>query len=282
MGYTNTEAAQQSGEIIGFSFGENWKTFSVDINETVIASAVQSFKNFTHLRSLEDYDFLDIGCGSGLSSLVALRLGARRVSSIDIDPHSVECTRTLRDSQGVDQRRWEVQHGSVLEPEFMKSLGRFSYVHSWGVLHHTGAMWKALENVCRFNIEAEGLIHLALYNTTPTSGRWLKIKRLCNRSPHFLFPLMTKSYAALLLLRMLTRGRSPLRYVRGYQQARGMSLMRDLDDWFGGLPYEHATPDEVLDHLVEYGCSMLRLKTTRSNGCNEFLFRVGAGLGANL
>ena len=280
MSHVNQEAANVSGETLGFSFGANWKKFLETVDEPIIAKAVQSFLDFTHLARLDNYDFLDLGCGSGLSSLVALRLGARRVVSIDIDPHSIDCARALRKAQGISEARWEIQHGSVLDEAFLESLGRFSYVHSWGVLHHTGAMWPAVKNVVRHNVDEVGLLHLALYNTTPTSARWLTIKRLCNRSPRLLFPLLTKGYAGLLFLRMLTRGKSPIRYARDYRKVRGMSVMRDLDDWFGGLPYEHSTPDETVDFLAERGYSLLRLKTTRSNGCNEFLFRAGGALRA--
>ena len=91
MTYVNQEAAEVSGETIGFSFGANWKRFLTIVDEPIIVKAVESFVNFTHLPRLDDYDFLDLGCGSGLSSLVALRLGARRVLSIDIDPNSIEC-----------------------------------------------------------------------------------------------------------------------------------------------------------------------------------------------
>jgi 2-polyprenyl-6-hydroxyphenyl methylase/3-demethylubiquinone-9 3-methyltransferase len=63
-----------------------------------------------------------------------------------------------------------------------------------------------------------------------------------------------------------------------YSQARGMSFIRDIDDWFGGLPYEYCTPDRAVDFLADRGLSLARLKTTRSNGCNEFLFHVDGGL----
>jgi SAM-dependent methyltransferase len=281
MMYVNQEAAEVSGETIGFSFGANWKRFLGMVDEPIITKAVESFVNFTHLKRLNDYDFLDLGCGSGLSSLVALRLGARRVLSIDIDPYSIDCARVLRKSQDIDEHRWEIRHGSVLDGAFLESLGRFSYVYSWGVLHHTGSLWRAVESVLRYNVEADGVFHTALYNATPASAGWLKIKRVCNRSPHFLFPVLSRGYAALLLTKMLTRFRSPTRFLREYRQVRGMTFLRDIDDWFGGLPYEYCTPDETVDFLADHGFSLLRLRTTRSNGCNEFLFRAGGALGTS-
>jgi 2-polyprenyl-6-hydroxyphenyl methylase/3-demethylubiquinone-9 3-methyltransferase len=213
MSYVNQQAAQVSGEKVGFSFGANWAKFLERVDKSTIQRAAQSFTDFTHLARLDDHDFLDLGCGSGLGSLVALKLGARRVLAIDIDPHSISCAQALREAHCISEDRWSIRQGSVLDQAFLESLGRFSYVHSWGVLHHTGSMWQAIENVVRQNVEPRGLLHLALYNATPSSARWLAIKRLCNRSPHFLFPLLARGYAALLLVRMATRFRSPIRSV---------------------------------------------------------------------
>ena len=142
-------------------------------------------------------------------------------------------------------------------------------------------LWQAVGNVLKHNVDSDGLFHTALYNTTPTSPRWLKIKRLCNRSPHFLFPVLSRVYASLLLVKMMVRYRSPTRFLREYRQVRGMTFLRDIDDWFGGLPYEYCTPDEAVDFLADRGYSLLRLKTTRSNGTNEFLFCAGGAAQRN-
>jgi 2-polyprenyl-6-hydroxyphenyl methylase/3-demethylubiquinone-9 3-methyltransferase len=178
----------------------------------------------------------------------------------------------LRAAEDIAEDRWTVKQGSVLDEAFLESLGRFSYVHSWGVLHHTGAMWRALDNLLRFNAAADGWVHIALYNAHRTSNRWLRIKRLCNRSPHLAFPLIKSAYVTLLFARMLTRFQSPLRFVRDYRSTRGMSFFRDVDDWLGGLPYEFCTPGEVVDFLTDRQFTLRRLLTTQSCGCNEFLF----------
>jgi 2-polyprenyl-3-methyl-5-hydroxy-6-metoxy-1,4-benzoquinol methylase len=271
--YFNAEAAAAADEKISFSFGANWKKFLAGFNEETLRRAEKSFVEFTHLPRLVEHEFLDVGCGSGLSSLVALRLGAQRVVSVDIDPHSVECARALREKFEIPQSRWEIEQGSALDPAFMESLGRFSYVHSWGVLHHTGAMWSAIENVVRYNTTAGGHLHLALYNKHRTSQRWLTIKRWCNGSPRVVFPLVKWAYISALFAKMSLRLTSPVSYVRQYNAERGMNFFRDIDDWIGGLPYEFTSPGETMDFLSDRGFSLVRLKTTDSCGCNEFLFR---------
>src|SRR5688572_12408812 len=133
--YYNAEAARAANEDITFSFGANWKRFLSQFDEAMLLQAERSLVEFTKMARLDGHDFLDLGSGSGLSSLAAIRLGARRVVSVDIDPNSVACGVALRQQFGVPEHRWQIQSGSVLDPIFLESLGRYSYVHSWGVLH---------------------------------------------------------------------------------------------------------------------------------------------------
>jgi SAM-dependent methyltransferase len=131
-GYYNAEAAETAREDISFSFGENWKRFLGGFDEPRLLAAERSFLDFTSLDGLHGQQFLDVGSGSGLSSLVAIRLGARRVVSIDVDPHSIDCALALRERFQIPSDRWEVHQGSALDLDFMESLGKYSYVHSWG------------------------------------------------------------------------------------------------------------------------------------------------------
>jgi len=254
---------------IQFSFGANWQKFAKGVNEEVIRFAEASFVEFTGLKDLRGHTWLDVGSGSGLSSLVAYRLGARRVVSIDIDERSVECTRRLRALHPGDN--WEVLSGSVLDRDFMRSLGRFSFVYSWGVIHHTGAMWEALENLVE-RVEEKGFLHLAIYNEAPSSERWKMVKQWCNRLP-LVLPLATYGWFALLMVNKFVRGRSILGELREYRTRRGMSLIRDVEDWMGGLPYEYCRPERMLTALERHGFVEQKVRTTTGIGCNEFLHR---------
>ena len=273
MSYINEEAAQRAGERISFSFGENWKRFLTGLSEPVIESAEASFRSFTKLTSLQGLTFLDLGCGSGLSSLVAARFGADRILSIDVDPHSIEATTTLRRQAGIPEDRWKILRGSVLDREFLESLGRFSFVHSWGVLHHTGAMWESVANVAEQNVAPDGRLFIALYNKHRTSQTWLRIKRRCNRWPRTFQPLIKTAYVTLIFSKILLRFKSPFAFVKNYNLQRGMSYFRDVDDWLGGLPYEFCSPGEAVDFLADRQFVLERLQTVDSCGCNEFLFR---------
>src|SRR5215813_9131926 len=72
-----------------FAFGENWSHFLTSLSDRQIEQATGSVSALVG-RDLRDKTFLDIGSGSGLSSLAARRLGAR-VYSFDYDLQSVAC-----------------------------------------------------------------------------------------------------------------------------------------------------------------------------------------------
>src|SRR5690606_102989 len=126
--------------------------------------------------------FLDIGSGSGLSSLAARRLGAR-VHSFDYDPESVACTAELRRRFFPGSPDWTVERGSALDAGYLRGLGSFDIVYSWGVLHHTGRMWEGLANAA-LPVAEGGRLFVAIYNDTGTqSRRWRWIKRTYNQLP---------------------------------------------------------------------------------------------------
>src|SRR5438270_12041867 len=79
-----------------FEFGKNWEGLLSQIDETKIRSAEAAIRSMLGLSSLEGKTFVDVGSGSGLSSLAALRIGADSVCSFDYDPRSVRCTRALK------------------------------------------------------------------------------------------------------------------------------------------------------------------------------------------
>jgi 2-polyprenyl-3-methyl-5-hydroxy-6-metoxy-1,4-benzoquinol methylase len=271
-----------------FEFGANWSRFLAVLDERRIATAEESLRRMLEVADLRGRSFLDIGSGSGLFSLAARRLGAR-VHSFDYDPQSVACTRELRRRYFADDADWTIEEGSALDEDYVRALGTFDVVYSWGVLHHTGAMWPALTNAA-LPVAAGGKLFVAIYNDTGTQARrWLWIKRTYNRLPRLLRMPFALAVSApeegKTALRALLKGR-PLDYVRTWTNYgkgdRGMSHWRDIVDWVGGYPYEVAAPEEIFDFYKARGFTLTKLKCGGVGlGCNEFVFERTGERGVN-
>ena len=261
-----------------FEFGANWALFLRELNEARILMAVDSLKAMLTVESLSGKTFLDMGSGSGLFSLAARRLGAR-VHSFDYDPQSVACTRQLWDRYYSDDRQWTVDEASVLDISYINSLDQYDVVYSWGVLHHTGNMWQALENAAS-RVKTGGLLFISIYNDQgPKSHRWLLAKRAYNYLPKGLrwllwIPELIKIWGPT-IIRDFIRFRPFYSWINYSKSgARGMSAFRDLIDWVGGLPFEVAKPEEIYDFYYKRGFVLERMKPCGGGiGCNEYVFQ---------
>ena len=257
-----------------FEFGENWSRFLTLIDADRILQAEHSLSAMLGF-SLAGKSFLDVGSGSGLFSLAARRLGAR-VRSFDYDPKSVACTRELRRRFFNDDPLWTVEQASALDSNYLSSLGKFDVVYSWGVLHHTGAMWQALENVAALVAEG-GTLFIAIYNDQGKfSRRWTRVKRFYNRSSKPMKHLCALAVCVVSWWRPWLKDflhLRPLESWRNAGHARGMSAWRDVVDWVGGYPFEVGKPEAIFDFYRQRGFVLERLRTEGANlGCNEFVF----------
>lgn len=266
-----------------FEFGENWASFLSSIDEPRIAASIASLSAMLDMERLDDQTFLDVGCGSGLASLAACKMGAN-VHSFDFDPTSVACTRELRSRYAEATTLWTVEQGSALDEPYLQSLGRFDIVYSWGVLHHTGDMNRAIDLVAD-RVRSNGLLFIAIYRDQGgASRRWKTIKRFYHRLPAVLRPAWVAAVASIYETKFaaarLARGRNPLPFMDWKQKSadRGMSAWHDWVDWVGGWPFEVAAPEEIINPLTARGFSLQRVKTIGSGwGCNEYVFRRVGG-----
>jgi 2-polyprenyl-6-hydroxyphenyl methylase/3-demethylubiquinone-9 3-methyltransferase len=261
-----------------FGFGKNWRGFLAVLDNGRIQMAEQSLRDALECEDLKGKTFLDMGSGSGLFSLAARRLGAT-VHSADVDPDSVACTAELKRRYFPNDPGWVVEHGSALDEEYLASLGRFDVVYSWGVLHHTGNMWRAIELVQR-RVAPGGRLFISIYNDQGLMSRyWTRVKRMSNRLPPWLQPAFAVAVwtphealtAAFYFARM-----QPQAYFQTWtdqDRGRGMSRWHDLLDWVGGWPFEVAAPDAIFSYLRPRGFTLQFLKTCAGGiGCNQFVF----------
>lgn len=262
-----------------FEFGDNWRRFLSRLDDERINKARESLRRMLEVEDLAGKRFLDIGSGSGLFSLAARLLGAQ-VHSFDYDPASVACGSELRRRYFPDDAAWKIEEGSALDADYLSTLGKFDVVYSWGVLHHTGDMWRGLENAHQA-VAPGGRLFVAIYNDTGSqSARWKVLKRVYNKMPRPLRVPYVLAVSAPTEAKEILSSALRLRlgsYVRSwtrYDPARGMSRWHDLVDWVGGYPYETARPEEVFDFFRERGFALTKLKCGGVGlGCNEFVFQ---------
>lgn len=270
-----------------FGFGKNWKKFVKRYaTEERLADAQNKLLDVLLLPNLDGRTFLDIGSGSGFHSYAAWRAGAKKVISFDYDADSVEATKKLWEMAG-SPGNWSVMRGDVLDTEFMRQFKDIDIVYSWGVLHHTGNMWKAIENAALpLEGRRDGIFFIALYSYNsyqsvykPAPEYWLEVKKRYNESG-----VLTKRYLELQYIkRMYFKGKGFKEKIRDLKRfldarksihRRGMSLMTDIRDWVGGWPMEFVKEDE----LVTFCEQKLHLRLARlltGGGNTEVVFSKG-------
>ena len=263
-----------------FRFGENWRELTKGITEMHVRSAIEDITTFSGMKSFAGRTFLDIGCGSGLSSVAATRLGAT-VSSVDIDPLNIENTERLLTRFAPPGAQWKVWRASILDQADLKTLPKSDLVYSWGVLHHTGDMWTALANTASL-VNDNGHLYLMLYRDATLGPAWRAIKRIYTNGPSPVQFLLRNGFAGILILGMLAKGKNPLRSIRRYaEKSRGMSWYLDIVDWVGGYPFEWASAPEVIEFLRLRGFELVKIWPPESpremgwfgTGSYQYLFR---------
>ncbi len=259
-----------SAERITFSFGKNWQDFLEGVSETEISRAKDDILEWLGENGVAGKSVIDVGSGSGIHSLAFVMLGAKAVHSFDYDPNSVAATTKVRESAG-SPPHWKVEHGSVLDENYVRSLGKFDIVYSWGVLHHTGAMWKAVEN-CAALVAPGGAFWIALYQKGPLYPAHLALKRRYNSASDFGKRWMIRKRIFRIMLGRLKSGNNPFAWNEQYD--RGMNVYNDLIDWYGGLPYEVASEDEVVRFGRKRGFVLERITVVPEGACSMYLFSV--------
>jgi SAM-dependent methyltransferase len=261
-----------------FAFGKNWQSFASVADEESISEAQRGLVRLFPNGELRGVRILDVGCGSGLSMAAALRLGASHVHGVDIDQNSIRAAQDLLARFDVG-KNWSVETANLLDlpPQ------SYDVVYGWGVLHHTGAMWRALESVTKL-VRPGGLLAVALYRKSPACTFWQREKRIYNNAPPPIRLFIRSLYKTAYLSALAASGRNPFDYVFNYHhRTRGMSFHHDIHDWLGGYPYESASPEEIIGFMAKHRFSLERsfqrpvaVKGLFGSHCDEYVARSDA------
>ncbi|HUS03583.1 MAG TPA: class I SAM-dependent methyltransferase [Chitinophagaceae bacterium] len=255
-------------EHITFSFGQNWKDFLNTVGEAEIRKAIDDIKEWLG-DDISEKRVIDVGCGSGIHSLAFSLMGVKELISFDYDLKSVQATQEMWERAG-SPHNWKVLHGSILNKEFLIQLGKFDLVYSWGVLHHTGEMWNAIENAINL-VDKSGSFLIAIYIKGPKYQKHLKTKRKYNRATPFVKKIMVWRYILSVIVYRLRTGKNPFSW--NEKKERGMNVYNDIVDWLGGLPYEVAGREEIVKFFADRKLELQKISVAQSEGgCSTYLF----------
>ncbi len=251
---------------IAFNFGQNWQAFSdKSLNRQKLDSAIDSLRELIGEDKIKGGNFIDIGCGSGIFAIAASLLGAARVVGIDISRQSIEAS---KDNKNIFAPQGDIEffHKSIFDQDVLP-LGGFDIVYSWGVLHHTGSMYKAIDTSAQL-AKPGSLFAIAIYNEHWSSGAWKIIKHIYNAVPKFVQLLMIWFfYVIMAAAKFAVTGKNP------FKKKRGMSFYYDVIDWLGGYPYEYAGKEQIITHVEKLGFKCVKFTAPAvPTGCNEFVF----------
>ena len=261
---------QMQEEAITFSFGENWRSYVDTVDEGSVKRASSAIEEWLTRDQISGKTVLDIGCGSGIHSLCFHRFGAKKLISVDVDAHSVETTQLMWNKAGAPAN-WKIIRGSVLDKDFISPLGKHEIVYSWGVLHHTGAMWQAMANAASL-VEKGGKFLIAIYVKGPKYPEHLALKQSYNRASKLGKKLMVWRYILNLMLERRRVGLNPFAWNEKYD--RGMDVYHDIIDWLGGLPYEVASKEEIVAFCGDRGFVLEKVRERPEGTNNTYLFSL--------
>ena len=210
-----------------FEFGENWQDYAASIGENHVKRAMTSMERLLTKEELAGRSFLEIGSGSGIHTLSAMRLGATNVYATDIDPYSVKTTSSVLEKFAPGQS-WKSEEKSIFD---LQTDG-FDVVYSWGVLHHTGDMFGAIDKALD-QVNPSGLVCLALYRKTALCWLWKIEKKFYTSAPEGIRKFLRGLFVAIFRAGCIAKGVSFRDYVANYQSDRGMSYYHDIHDWMG-------------------------------------------------
>ena len=105
--WENVEARDSDKMVIHIDPGT---AFGTGMHETTQLCIRQLKKYVT-----EDTEILDVGCGSGILGMLALKFGAKHSVGTDLDPCAIDATYENMDNNGISRDQYEVMIGNIID-----------------------------------------------------------------------------------------------------------------------------------------------------------------------
>ena len=105
--WENVEAKDSDKMVIHIDPGT---AFGTGMHETTQLCIRQLKKYVT-----EDTENLDVGCGSGILGMLALKFGAKHSVGTDLDPCAIDATYENMDNNGISRDQYEVMIGNIID-----------------------------------------------------------------------------------------------------------------------------------------------------------------------
>ena len=118
--WENVEAKDSDKMVIHIDPGT---AFGTGMHETTQLCIRQLKKYVT-----EDTEILDVGCGSGILGMLALKFGAKHSVGTDLDPCAIDATYENMDNNGISRDQYEVMIGNIIDDkEVQNKVGYEKY-----------------------------------------------------------------------------------------------------------------------------------------------------------
>ncbi len=105
--WENVEAKDSDKMVIHIDPGT---AFGTGMHETTQLCIRQLKKYVT-----KDTEILDVGCGSGILGMLALKFGAKHSVGTDLDPCAIDATYENMDNNGISRDQYEVMIGNIID-----------------------------------------------------------------------------------------------------------------------------------------------------------------------
>ena len=157
----STRVRRPAEEFVAELYSRCWSHYDDETFRETIGLFEERFRlNRVDLSFLRDADCLDAGCGSGRYTMAMARLGAKHAIGIDISERAVREAAQRSERLGFGRSVRFIQ-GSVIDMP-REWAGKFGFVCSNGVVHHTTNPTKGLQEIFRV-LKPGGQAYIFIY-----------------------------------------------------------------------------------------------------------------------